>query len=98
QVLDLEADVVDAAPARAALDAGDRVVLEVEDGEIEIAIAQVIPASALAIDLADFLHAEHVDVELGSGVDVLARDGDVFDLRHGWQPSLPQKVPNPLDP
>src|SRR5215831_20729011 len=39
QVLDLEADVVDAAPALAALDAGHVVALEVEDGQVEVPIA-----------------------------------------------------------
>src|SRR6267378_6788071 len=42
QALDLEADVVDAAPARAALDAGDCVVLEIEDRQIDVTVAQVV--------------------------------------------------------
>jgi len=46
QALDLEADVVDAAPALAALDAGDGVVLEVEDGEVDVAVAQVVAPRA----------------------------------------------------
>src|SRR6266850_1174518 len=49
QALDLEADVVDAAPALAALDAGDGVILEVEDGEVDVAVAQVVAPRARAV-------------------------------------------------
>src|SRR5438132_6658285 len=91
QVLDLEPDVVDAAPPRAPLDAGHRVVLEVQDREVEVAVGQVVATGALAVHLSDFLHAEHVDVELRGRVDVLARNGDVLDLRHGLRPSLARK-------
>src|SRR5215470_9748765 len=83
EALDLEADVMDAAPARTALHAGDRVVLEVEDRQVEVAVAQVITPGARAVDLRDLLHAEHVHVELRGLVHVLGREGDVLDLRHG---------------
>src|SRR4029453_16857368 len=63
QALDLEADVMDAAPARAALDPGDRIVLEVQDRQVEVAVAQVIAPSTRAVDLGDLFHAEHVGVE-----------------------------------
>src|SRR2546425_6904724 len=86
QALDLETDVVDAAPAGAALDPGDRVILEVEDREVDVAVAQVVTPGARAVDLRDLLHAEHVDVELRSRVHVLGREGDVLDLRHGVSP------------
>src|SRR5438477_11075329 len=36
ETLDLEADVMDAAEAAAALDAGRLIVLEVEDGEVDV--------------------------------------------------------------
>ena len=70
----------------AALDAGDRVVLEVEDRQVQIAVAQVVAGGPRAVDPAYLLHAEHVDVELGGRVHVLGRDGDVLDLRHGASP------------
>src|SRR5206468_6756931 len=86
QALHLKADMMDAAPALAALDASHRVVLEVEDRQIEVAVAQVVAPGARAVDLRDLLHAEHVDVELRGLVDILGREGDVFDLRHGVSP------------
>src|ERR1700674_596338 len=42
EALHLEADVVDTAPRLAALDAGHRVALEVQDGQVEVAVAQVV--------------------------------------------------------
>src|SRR5262245_24316003 len=86
EALDLEADVMDAAPARTALHSGDRVVLEVEDRQVEVAVAQVVAPGARAVDLRDLLHAEHVDVELRGLVHVLGREGDVLDLRHVVSP------------
>ena len=46
QALHLKADVVDAAEVLAALGAGHGVVLEVQDGQIEVAVAQVVAAGA----------------------------------------------------
>src|SRR5215813_683112 len=83
QAVDLEADVMDAAPALAPLHPRGLVVLELEDGEVEVAVAQVEPARIRAVDLRDLLHAEHVDVEAGRLVGVLGRQRDVLDLRHG---------------
>src|SRR5215831_12605078 len=83
QVLDLKAYVMDAAPALAALDPRDVVVLEVEDREVDVPIAQVVTPGARAVDLADLLHAEHVDVELRGSVNILGRQRDVLDLGHG---------------
>src|SRR3989454_7613145 len=86
QAFHLKADVMDAAPVLAALDASHRVVLEVEDRQIEVAVAQIVAPGARTVDLRDFLHAEHLDVELGRLVHVLGREGDVLDLRHGVSP------------
>src|SRR5262249_58971418 len=44
EALDLEADVMDAAPAGAALDPRHLIVLEVQDREVELAVAQVVAA------------------------------------------------------
>src|SRR5262245_55924611 len=86
QVVDLEPDVMDAAPVLAALDSGHGVVLEVENRQVDVAVAQVTAPGARAVDLGDLLHAEHVDVELGGPVHVLGREGNVLDLRHGFSP------------
>src|SRR5262245_25121267 len=82
QAVHLEADVVDAAPLFATLHAGHRVVLEVEDSEIEVAVGEVVAAGVWIVDLADFLHPEHVDVEARRLVRVLGRERNVLDLRH----------------
>jgi len=55
----------------------------VEDGEVDVAVGEVVALGAHAVDLADLFQSEHLDVELRGLVDVLARDGDVLDLRHG---------------
>src|SRR2546426_1863143 len=86
QAFDLKADMMDAAPVLAALDACHRIVLEVEDRQIEVAVAQVVAPGVRAVDLRDLLHAEHLDVELGRLVHILGREGDVLDLRHGVSP------------
>src|SRR5881392_2702527 len=82
QALNLEADVVDATVALATLDPGHLVVLEVEDRQVEVAVAQVVARGTRAVDPGDLLHAEHLDVELRGLLHVLGRDGDVLDLRH----------------
>src|SRR6266567_1224573 len=43
ETLDLEADVVDAAETTAALDASRLIVLEIQDGQVDVAIAQEAP-------------------------------------------------------
>src|SRR4030095_5672801 len=78
----LEADVMDSAPVLAPLRAGDGIVLEVEDGEVDVPVAQIVSAGGGGIDPADLLHAEHVGVEAGGGIWVLGGDGDVLDLGH----------------
>src|SRR5262249_15617948 len=74
---------MDAAPALSTLDSCYRIVLEVENCEIDVAVTQVIASRARTVDPGDLLHPEHVDVELGRLVDVLGREGDVLDLGHG---------------
>src|SRR5437762_6569729 len=63
EVVHLEPDVMDAGEALAPLGPGHGVVLELEDGQVEIAVAQVVPAGVRVLDPPDLLHAEHVDVE-----------------------------------
>ena len=64
--------MVDPAPLLAALGAGDRVVLELEDGQVEVAVTQVVAAGTWAVDLAHLLQAEHVDIEPGGLIHVLS--------------------------
>src|SRR5712692_1980617 len=71
QALDLEPDVVDAAPALATLDPGHRVALEVQDRQVEVAVAEVVALGSRPVELGDLFHAEHVHVELGGRVHVL---------------------------
>src|SRR5881628_675957 len=83
EVVHLEPDVMDAGEALAPLGPGHGVVLELEDGQIEIAVAQVVPAGVRVVDPPDLLHAEHVDVELRGLVGVLGGHRNVLDLGHG---------------
>src|SRR5262249_18558888 len=83
EVVDLEPDVMDAGEALAPLGSGHRVVLELQNGEVEIAVAQVVPAGVRILDPPDLLHPEHVDIELRGLVGVLGRQRNVLDLGHG---------------
>src|SRR5213078_3524121 len=83
EVVHLEPDVMDAGEALAPLGPGHGVVLELEDGQVEIAVAQVVPAGVRVLDPPDLLHAEHVDVELRGLVGVLGGHRNVLDLGHG---------------
>src|SRR5262249_36027736 len=70
-----------------ALDPRRHVVLEVEDREIDVAIAQKAPPGPRIVDPGDLLHPEHFDVKARRLVHVLRRKGYVLDLRHGVSPS-----------
>src|SRR5206468_4011524 len=83
EIVDLEAEVMDAGPVLAPLDAGHLVVLELEDGEVDLAVGQVVAAGVRIVDAADLLQSEHVDVELRGRVGILRGQRDVPDLRHG---------------
>src|SRR5207247_2333497 len=80
EVVHLEPDVMDAGEALAPLGPGHGVVLELEDGQVEIAVAQVVPAGVRVLDPPDLLHAEHVDIELRGLVGVLGGHRNVLDL------------------
>src|SRR5438132_455125 len=76
EALDLEADVVDATVALATLDPGHLVVLEVEDRQVEVAVAQVVARGTRAVDPGDLLHAERSEEhtsELQSHSDLVCR-------------------------
>jgi hypothetical protein len=51
QVLDLEADVMDPREALAALDTRRPIVLELEDREVDVAVAQEAPRGTGVVDL-----------------------------------------------
>src|SRR5215813_3512432 len=97
QVLHLEADVVDAPEAHAALDACRLVILELEDGEVHHAVAQEAARGPGVVDLAHLLHLEDVDVELRGLLDVLRRDGHVPQFGHSVPPlsRLADRPPEP---
>src|SRR5262249_28241026 len=67
----LEANMVNATPLFAALGPSHRVALEVEDGQIDIAVAEVVPLRARPIELGNLFHAEHFDIELGGLIYIL---------------------------
>src|SRR5262249_10227411 len=91
EAFDLEPDVMDPAIAPTPLGASRLVVLEVEDRQVDVAVAQEAPPGAGIFDLRDLLHPEDLDVEPGGRFDVLRRERDVFDLGHGASPFRPER-------
>src|SRR5204862_6518547 len=75
--------VMEAEPILATLGARHRIFLEAEDREIEVAVAEIVAARAVGVELADLLHVENVGEELCGRLGVLGGDCDVLDLRHG---------------
>src|SRR5262249_52358407 len=86
QALDLETNMVNATPLFAAFGPGYGIALEIEDGQIDIPVTEVVPLGPRTIELGDFLHAEHFDIEFGGLIDILRRDSDVLNLWHGVSP------------
>src|SRR5262245_57312965 len=86
QAFDLKADVVNATVGFAPLDARGDVVLEIEDRQVDVAVTQEHSTRPRIVDLANLLHAEHVDVELCRLLHILSREGDVLLLRHRFSP------------
>src|SRR5438132_12730888 len=87
QAFHLETDVVDATVVFAAFRTRNHVILEIEDGQVDVPITEIVAAGTRAIDLGNFFHAEHVDIKLGRGVDILGREGNVLDLWHDTSPA-----------
>src|SRR6185436_11116712 len=83
EAFDLEAEVVDAGPVLAALDPRHHVVLELENGQVEVAVGEEEPAEVRIVEPADLLHPEYVHVEPGGGFGIRGGQRDVLDLRHG---------------
>ena len=86
QALDLKADVVDAAVGLAVLRAGYLVVLEVEDRQVDVAVAEVVALGVGGVKFGDFAQAENFGVEPGGGVGVLGGNGDMLNLGHNAAP------------
>ena len=86
EAVDLEADVMDAAPALAALGAGKRVVLEAQHGDIDVVIGEEVAGDALVLELLHHLQPEVLDVEVLGCLFVLGLDRDVPDACHGRRP------------
>src|SRR5262245_44844574 len=87
QTFHLETDVVNATVVFAAFDTRNNVVLKIEDGQVDVPVAEVIAFRTRTVELGNFLHTEHVDIKLGSGVDILGREGNVLDLWHDISPA-----------
>src|SRR5262245_51060309 len=88
QAFNLETDMVDTTVVFAAFNTCNDVILEIQDSQVDVPIAEVVAFSARTVELGNFFHAKHVDVKLGSGVDILGREGNVLDLWHHTSPSL----------
>src|SRR5262245_23286956 len=87
EALHLKADVMDAAPALAALGAGDDVVLEAQNGEIDVAVGKEITGGTRAIELSYLLQPEVLYVEPLGRLFILGLNRDMSDLCHGCAPS-----------
>ena len=81
QVLDLEADVMDAAIVLAAL-SGYIVILEVQNGHIDVAVAEEISVGVGAFQLGNLTQSEDIFVKCRSLFCILSGNGDVLNLRH----------------
>src|SRR4029453_19446538 len=75
QVFDLEPNVMDAAPGFATLDPRHLVILKIENGQIDVAIAEVIASGVGVINLANFLQAKNFDIKLGRLLRILWGNG-----------------------
>ncbi len=87
QAFNLETDMVDATVVFAAFNTRNHVILEIEDSQVDVPVAEVVAFSARTIELGNFFHAEHVNIKLGSGVNILGREGNVLDLWHDTSPA-----------
>ncbi len=74
---------MDAAPAHAALGTGNDVVLEAQDGEVDVAVGQVVARRPIAVELAHLGETEVLDVEVRSRFLVLGLNRNMPDLCHG---------------
>src|SRR5262249_7616237 len=87
QAFNLETDMVNATVVFAAFDTRNDVILKIEDGQVDVAVAKVVAFRTRTVELGNFLHAEHVNIKLGSGVHILGREGNMLDLWHDTSPT-----------
>src|SRR5262249_45617465 len=92
EVVDLEAEMVRADEGRAFLDIGRfaaRLPLEIEQREIDHAIAHVDRGADVQILAADALEVEHVGVELPTPLHICHADCKLAQTRHRHPPRSP---------
>src|SRR5439155_20438922 len=82
----LEADVVQTAVAGAALGSGRAVGFELQDRQVDRAVAEDVPVVARSPGRPQLREAEDFHVELRGGVGILARDRQMPELRHSGTP------------
>src|SRR5215467_5902296 len=88
QAFNLETDMVNTTVVFAAFHTRNDVILEIEDGQVNVPVAEVVAFGPRAIDLGNFFHAKHVNIKLGRGVHILGREGNVLDFWHDTSPTL----------
>jgi hypothetical protein len=79
-VVDLEAEVVQALVARCTFRVGRIVVLEFEDGQVDVAIGQKVAGGEVRIRHPNLLQTEGLLEKGGNLVRVLGRNGDMPDF------------------
>ena len=72
--------MVNAAEAGPILWTGNPLVLEVEDGQVDVAVAQEIARGVVAVQLGNLPQAKDLGVKLGRGIGILSSNGDMFNL------------------
>src|SRR5262245_48024635 len=87
QAFNLKTDMVDATVVFTAFNTSNDVILEIEDGQVDVPVAEVVAFRARTVELGNFFHAEHVNIKLSSGVNILGRKGNVLDLGHDTSPA-----------
>ena len=61
---------------------GHYIILEIQDSQIHVAVAEIVSNGVRALHLADFLQVEHRLEEFGGLVRLLARNCNMLDLCH----------------
>ena len=82
-VVDLEPDVMQTDERRPELGTGGIVGFELQDREVDGAVAQDVTVVGLALRRSDPAELEHVDVELRGCVGIVGRDCQMTEFGHG---------------
>ena len=86
EVFDLEADMMDTGPVLAPLGAGDLVVLEIKNRQVDRPVGQKRARHDRRLDFGDLGQAKRFNIKLGRLLGVLGRNCNMSDLCHRASP------------